>query len=40
MIGIREEFDFGRSSFPNMLALNARLSRICEEIDRTSKEIK
>lgn len=39
MIGIREEFDFGRTSFPNMLALRARLSRICEEIDRTIKEI-
>ena len=39
MIGVREEFKFCRTSFPNMLALSARLSRIREEIDRTIKEI-
>jgi hypothetical protein len=40
MIGIREEFDFGRAPLPNVVALIARFSRIHEEIDRTIKEIK
>lgn len=39
MIGIREEFDFGRTPVPNMLALSARFSHVREEIDRTIKEI-
>ena len=40
MIGIREEFDFGRAPLPNVVTLIARFSRIHEEIDRTIKEIK
>lgn len=40
MIGIREECNFGRSSFPSTDALGGRLGRIHEEIDRTIREIK
>lgn len=40
MIGIGEECNFGRSSFPSMAALGGRMGRIREEIDRTIREIK
>ena len=40
MMGILEEFDFGRASWPKVIGLEARLGRIREEIERTIKEIK
>ena len=40
MIGILEEFDFGKTSWPNVKGLEARLGRIHEEIDRTIREVK
>jgi hypothetical protein len=40
MIGILEEFDFGRVTWQNVTRLDARLRRIHEEIDRTIQEIK
>jgi hypothetical protein len=40
MIGILEEFDFGRVSWQNVMGLETRLRRIHEEIDRTIQEIK
>jgi hypothetical protein len=39
MIGIREEFHFGRTSVLSMVVLSARFGRVREEIDRTIKEI-
>jgi hypothetical protein len=40
MIGILEELDFGKISWPNVTRLEARLGRIHEDIERTMKEIK
>ena len=40
MIGILEECDFGKVSWPNVMGLEARLGRIHEDIVRTIKEIK
>ncbi|MGA8086605.1 MAG: hypothetical protein WCA10_04815 [Terracidiphilus sp.] len=40
MIGLLEELDFGRVSWRNVTALEARLGRIREEIDRTIGVIK
>lgn len=40
MIGILEELDFGRTSWQNVIGLEARLGRIREDIDRTIQEIK
>ena len=40
MIGILEELDFGKVSWQNVTGLEARLSRIREDLDRTMKEIK
>jgi hypothetical protein len=40
MIGILEEFNFGKLSWQNVTGLDARLCRIREEINRTIKEIK
>lgn len=40
MIGVLDEFDFGRISWPNVTDLESRLRRIHEEIERTIKEIK
>ncbi|SRR6266567_5224329 len=40
MIGILEECNFGRVSWPNVTGLDARLGRIREEIDRTIKDIR
>jgi hypothetical protein len=40
MVGILEELDFGRVSWQNVIALEARLGRIHEDIDRTMAEIK
>jgi hypothetical protein len=40
MIGILEEFDFGRVSWQNVIGLDSKLARIREEIDRTIEEIK
>jgi hypothetical protein len=40
MIGILEECEFGKVSWPNVLGLETRLGRIHEDIVRTIKEIK
>ena len=40
MIGILDDLDFGRVSWQNVIGLETRLGRICEEIDRTMAEIK
>jgi hypothetical protein len=40
MIGILEEFDFGKVSWQNVIGLKSRLARIREEIDRTIEETK
>ena len=40
MIGILEECDFGKVSWPNVMGLKARLGRIHEDIVRTIKETK
>ena|ERR1035438_817490 len=40
MIGILEEFSFGKASWLNLTGLDARLRRIHEEIDRTIHEVK
>jgi hypothetical protein len=40
MIGILEEFDFGRVAWQNVIGLKSRLARIREEINRTIEETK
>jgi hypothetical protein len=40
MIGILEECDFGKASWPKLIGVDARLRRIHEEIDRQSKRLK
>lgn len=40
MIGILDEFDFGRTSWQNVTDLESRLRRIREELEQTIKEIK
>jgi hypothetical protein len=40
MIGILEECNFGRVSWPNVMGLEVRLLRIRQDIDRTMNEIK
>jgi hypothetical protein len=40
MIGILEEFNFGRTSWQNVIGLDLRLCRIREDIERTVTEIK
>jgi hypothetical protein len=40
MIGILEECNFGKASWPELIGVDARLRRIHEEIDRTIKEVK
>ena len=40
MIGILEECNFGKVSWQNLLGIEAILSRIHEDIDRTVQEIK
>jgi hypothetical protein len=40
MIGILEECDFGKVSWPNVTGLEARLGRIHEDLVRTIKETK
>ena len=40
MIGILEEFDFGKASWQNVVGLKSRLARIRDEIERTIEEIK
>jgi hypothetical protein len=40
MIGILEECDFAKVSWPNVMGLEARLGRIHEDIVRTIKETK
>src|ERR1700687_6255416 len=38
MIGILDELDFGKTSWHNVIGLEARLGRIRENIDRTIRE--
>jgi len=40
MLGILEELNFGKTSWQNVIGLEARLGRIREDIDRTIQEIK
>lgn len=40
VIGIQEELDFGRKPPSDLGCLEARFSRICEEIERTIRDIK
>jgi hypothetical protein len=40
LVGILEELDFGRTSWQNVIGLEAKMGRIHEEIDRTIQEIK
>jgi hypothetical protein len=40
VMGIREELNFGVNPPSDLGALEARLSRICEEIERTIRDVK